>query len=298
MQNLYESLSRSQKSFNWRWFLNIAVAIVLSVLVAFIVTLSPFCGMDMYKSLLFHPMKYPVGDYKPVAVRGIVPSDHYFSGPGGVKLHAWFYQVPGAKHVLLWSHGNGGNVSLGKRYYDIFLAMQDSVFAYDYEGYGKSEGEPAMDNVCDDGHAAYHYLVDSLKVSPEKLILFGESLGTVVTGDLANTEKSAAVILQCPLYSVLDRGREIMPWLSLYPDWMWPRNGLNISRVFAAAHAPLLVIAGTDDHSTTVGQADKLVAAACQPKTYIRIPCAGHSDPAMVYSPMYSTGLQDFLMTH
>ncbi len=291
---LVARLVEGLRHFHWKFFFVSVLAIMAVLTSAFVILMSPFCAMSLYNRALFGPLKYPAGAYDQPNVDGITPSDHYFKAVDGNSLHAWYYQAPGAKHVVLWSHGQGANISYGKRLYSIFISEGNSVFAYDYEGYGRSEGQPTMDRICEDGHAAYHYLVDKLKVSPDRLILFGESLGTVVTGDVANTEKAGAVILQCPLYSVLDRGRELLPWLTLYPEWMWPRNGLNISRVFGKPHAPLLVIAGTKDRTTTVRQADILFAGASEPKTYIRIPGAGHTDPVMISSPIYLSGLRAF----
>ncbi|MFX5718508.1 hypothetical protein ABTE23_21015, partial [Acinetobacter baumannii] len=83
---------------------------------------------------------YPVGAYGQSVVQGVRPSDHYFVTANGNKLHGWFYQVAGAKHVIMWSHGMGANISYGRSFYNLFIKNGNSVFAYDYQGYGRSEG--------------------------------------------------------------------------------------------------------------------------------------------------------------
>jgi fermentation-respiration switch protein FrsA (DUF1100 family) len=261
------------------------------------VSLSPPIGAPLYNLVLFHPWKYPEGYYDRTVAAGIQAEDIYFNAPDGSKLHGWLYKWPDAHRIILFNHGNGGNITLRVGAAAMLLKTGNSVFMYDYEGYGRSEGQPSMNKICDDALAAYNLLTDSLHYAPNQIVLFGESLGTCVSGDLASHVKCAGVILECPLYSVLRRGNELLPVTRLYPDWMWPHNGLDNSHVFAAAHPPLLVIAGTKDNATPVAHADDLYAIASQPKSYVRIEGARHGDQVMMQSPEYHKQLRIFLST-
>jgi hypothetical protein len=179
----------------------------------------------------------------------------------------------------------------------MLLSTGNSVLAYDYEGYGRSEGEPSLEGVCQDGAAAYQYLIAHEHYAPKQIILFGESLGTLVTGNLAGSVNCAGVILECPLYSVHRVGCDVISYLDNYPDWAWTAAArqLDNSVALKKSHAPLLLIAGTADQITPVTYADDLFALAPLPKHLVRIDGAGHGDRVMRTSPDYSRGLQKFL---
>jgi fermentation-respiration switch protein FrsA (DUF1100 family) len=247
--------------------------------------------------LIFHPYKFPDGDYTNPVVAGVKASDVYFKTSNGNLLHAWFFKVPNERHVVLFSHGNGANWSVRRSLVAKFIKNHQSVFAYDYQGFGRSEGEPSIDGIVDDAYAAYNYLLNDLHYQPKQIILLGESLGTAVTGVISPTVESAGIILECPLYSLKRKGQELLPFIKAYPDWTWPHGGLDCSQSFAHHHAPLLLISGTADRMTPVSHADDLFAASSEPKTHIRINGAGHGDKVMARAPEFDKGLRDFLLT-
>jgi hypothetical protein len=153
-----------------------------------------------------------------------------------------------------------------------------------------------MDAICVDARAAYDYMVKDLHWDPHKIIIFGESLGTVVAGDLSSQVDCAGIVLQCPLYSVLRRGQEILVFVSMYPSFMWPHNGFDNGAILSKKHVPLLIVGGTLDKMTPIHHADELFAAACEPKAYVRIEGGGHTgDRVLMSSPRYAAGLQKFL---
>lgn len=292
--------SKKRIRFNWCWY----VSAVRFVMLSFLSFLSVFLliiyvylapGQPIYRLLLFHAVKYPIGIYKRSAVAGIQPVDAFFKSPDGKTLHGWFFKIQDAKQVVLLSHGNGGNIT--DRRALAFKLMQNhrSVFLYDYEGFGRSEGEPSMEALLENGEAAYKYLISNLHYTPDQIVLFGESLGTIVTAWLSTRQPSAGVILECPLYSLKRKAQEMLPYLKLYPEWSWPAGGLDISHDFTGTHAPLLIIAGTADSITPVTYADEIIALSTVPKNYVRIDDAGHGDPAMMRSREFDDGLRTFL---
>lgn len=290
---LAEKVNRMQ----WGFVLRGILAIIIGVPVLTIIALTPMIAQPVYNFLLFHPMKYPLGRYVNTAVHGIKPNDVYFESTSGSKLHGFIYKVPGAKRIVLISHGNGGNMSLRAHLAFMFLREGTSVFAYDYAGYGRSEGEPSMEGICEDARSAYNYLVSEEHWAPKSIILFGESLGTVVTGYLASTVDSAGVILECPLYSLRRIGGDLFYYPNIYPEWAWTQGGRQLDNSIALpkVHAPLLIIAGTADKLTPINYADELFELASSPKQIIRIKGAGHGDRAMMIAPEYSRGLHHFL---
>ena len=110
--------------------------------------------------------------------------------------------VPNARFTILHSHGNA--VDLGQMssfYLGLGTRINCNIFSYDYSGYGVSEGKPSEKNLYADIEAAWHALRTRLGISPENIILYGQSIGTVPTVDLASRYEVGAVILHSPLMS-------------------------------------------------------------------------------------------------
>jgi pimeloyl-ACP methyl ester carboxylesterase len=300
--NARSRLLKALRQFHWRWFFR-AVAVVLlmlpvvlmACLIVAVVALTPVLELPIYKSFVFRPLKYPIGYYDRLTLGGIKPSDHYFS-VNGSKLHGILYTVPDSPYVFFLSHGNGGNLTGRIDIIEKLLATHNSVFAYDYEGYGRSQGEPSLKGICDDARGAYNYLTTDLHYPWRHVILFGESLGTIATSDLARQVPYAGVILQCPMHSLRQRACELVPVLSIYPPCLWTARGFDNSAVFAGKHPPLLIIAGTKDVNVPINHADALFAEASQPKLYARISGGGHTgDTFLMNSPLYTNALRELL---
>ncbi|KTG43688.1 hypothetical protein cypCar_00007342 [Cyprinus carpio] len=109
---------------------------------------------------------------------------------------------PSARYTVLFSHGNA--VDLGQMssfYIGLGTRINCNIFSYDYSGYGVSTGKPSEKNLYADIDAAWHALRSRYGISPENIILYGQSIGTVPTVDLASRYECAAVVLHSPLTS-------------------------------------------------------------------------------------------------
>ena len=104
----------------------------------------------------------------------------YFHTEDGKRLHGWFFPLDGAFPVILFCHGNAGNIS--HRLFNVELLLKHGlqVFIFDYRGYGKSSGRPSEKGLYKDGLAAYDYLINERHILPEQIIMFGRSLGAAV----------------------------------------------------------------------------------------------------------------------
>uniref|UniRef100_A0A8C6MID3 Abhydrolase domain containing 17A, depalmitoylase a n=1 Tax=Nothobranchius furzeri TaxID=105023 RepID=A0A8C6MID3_NOTFU len=110
--------------------------------------------------------------------------------------------APNARFTVLFSHGNA--VDLGQMssfYIGLGTRINCNIFSYDYSGYGASTGKPSEKNLYADIDAAWHALRSRYGISPENIILYGQSIGTVPTVDLASRFECAAVVLHSPLTS-------------------------------------------------------------------------------------------------
>jgi pimeloyl-ACP methyl ester carboxylesterase len=282
-------------SFKWKWFLSRCLILSGVMAIAVWIFFSPL-NRVLFNFILFHPEASGSYDVKELA--GCKVKNVYFKASDGNKLHGWFIENPKARYTALLSHGNCGNLT-GRT--DLICLLLDSgvtIFAYDYEGYGRSEGQISMERACDDAQCAYKYLINAKKIDPDTIILCGESLGTGITGNLSSKVKSKGIILQCPFISLYQRATEILPIERLYPISTYPEGGLDNGSVFTKKHAPLLIIGGVTDRVIPIHHADELFNLALEPKTYIRIDGAGHSgDPKLVRSVEYIQGLKRFFTT-
>lgn len=110
--------------------------------------------------------------------------------------------TPFPKYTILFSHGNA--VDLGQMssfYYGLGSRLECNIFTYDYSGYGCSTGRPSEKNLYADIQAAWNALRSRYGISPSNIILYGQSIGTVPTVDLASHYDCAGVILHAPLMS-------------------------------------------------------------------------------------------------
>lgn len=168
------------------------------------------------RSLVYIPGDREVPDPPPLFALRHLPVE--FRTADSVLLHAWI--VPAARvdssgYWLLIAHGNYGSIGAGERP-EFYAAARDiglNLFAFDYRGFGRSGGRPSEAGLYRDGEAAYRYLTDSLQVSPDRIVLFGHSLGTGVATELATRVPSAALVLEAAYTSLPDVGQAAYPWL-------------------------------------------------------------------------------------
>lgn len=205
-----------------RWMLLTSLtASSLYFLASVILALSP---RELVKRHLFFPVRTRVYCTLPERIDGAILKHCQFRSRNkkGPLLHGAYIKKPGAKYVLLLHYGQGGNIAMNIGLARMALAAGQSVFAYDYRGYGMSYGEPSIEGLLDDGVAAHDYLVQDLKIPPSQLVQYGVSLGTGVACHVAEQRRSAAIILISPYTSLKDASRDSLPFLRLYPDSMFP----------------------------------------------------------------------------
>ncbi|KAK7872425.1 hypothetical protein R5R35_007029 [Gryllus longicercus] len=146
-----------------------------------------------------------------------------------------------ARFTILFSHGNA--VDLGQMssfYLGLGSRINCNIFSYDYSGYGVSTGKPSEKNLYADIDAAWHALRTRYGISPENIILYGQSIGTVPTVDLASRYEVGAVILHSPLMSGM---RVAFP--NTKRTWFFDAFP-SIDKV-PKVTSPVLVIHGTED---------------------------------------------------
>lgn len=295
--NLVNTLESIKWGFVARGVLFAVVALFVLTPLALYIGLAPVVAQPFYNKILFQGTNFPVKNWKDQKLNGVEPKEATFRAKSGNLLHGLMFDVPGASKTLLFSHGNGHNCTHRSWVLERLVESGVSVFVYDYSGYGKSTGEPSLENLCDDGEAALQYLTTVEKIPLKKIVLFGESLGTLVAGRLASQNQCAGVIMLCPLLSLRRVGGDRFDFLNYYPDFAFSRASreLDNGKALKNCEIPKLFVAGTADKLTRIEQADELVRSAAGPKQYVRIVGASHEDSKMSSDENFKKALSQFL---
>jgi len=107
--------------------------------------------------------------------------------------------------TILYSHGNAEDVGLTLPYLEALRRVTEcSIFAYEYEGYSLTQGQPTEQGCYDSINAAYEYLVNVKHIPKERIFIFGRSIGSGPSTDLASrcgADGCAGLILQSPIES-------------------------------------------------------------------------------------------------
>jgi fermentation-respiration switch protein FrsA (DUF1100 family) len=212
----------------------------------------------------------------------------------GVRLVSWSMPVNGGSgHWLLICHGNAGNISEAGRpyHYAGLRALGLSLFAFDYRGYGESEGVPTEEGLYRDAEAAYRHLRDSLAVPAERIVLFGHSLGSAVAVELASRVPVAGLVLDGALTSVVDRAQELFPYAPV--RWIAASRYDSMERI-GDLRIPKLFLHARGDEVVPITHGRRLFEAAAPPKRFVELR-GTHGDTFEVDSAAYYGAIGRFV---
>ncbi|HIJ79027.1 MAG TPA: alpha/beta hydrolase [Deltaproteobacteria bacterium] len=208
-----------------------------------------------------------------------------------VKLAAWFVPAPKGRGVILFCHGNGGNISHRLDSLQIFHDLGFHVLIFDYRGYGQSEGAPSEEGTYLDAEAAWQYLVGEKGFAPREIVLFGRSLGGAVAAQLAARHEPGGLILESVFTSVPDMAAQLYP---LLPARLLSRYGYDARQALAGVHCPLLVVHSPGDDIIPFSHGRQLYQAGNPPKSFLEI-SGDHNSGFITSGKRYRQGLADFL---
>lgn len=221
--------------------------------------------------------------------------DVWFPASDGVRLHGWLVPAAGARHTLLWFHGNAGNVShwvsnLG--YLNRMLGV--NILIFDYRGFGRSEGrlsDLSEEATYRDAEGAVAYLRGRAECARTRTVYFGQSLGCAIAIEASRRHPPAGLILETPLTSIRDMAREHYP---LVPR-IFIRTEYDSLAKIADVRVPLFLVHGDRDDHVPLGQAQRIFEAANEPKTFHLVRGASHSDTYVVGGAAYFDAWARFL---
>ncbi len=231
------------------------------------------------------------------------------------RIHGWWFDAPSKEHPVIALPDEPVNVlttpktilylcgkSNKKYYYNLtriqgFQQLGFSVLGIDYRGYGLSEGRsPNESRLYEDGRVTWEYLTKQRQISPQDIIIYGESLGGAVAIDLAVKQNNAAgLIVQSSFTSMVEQIRQLRPGLSIFPLRLIVHQRFNSLEKVKSLEIPVLFLHGTADTVVDYKMSRQLYYAAPEPKTLFFVPDGEHR---RLYQPgkhSYLLAIADFV---
>jgi len=236
---------------------------------------------------------YPTSSFnsKPTDFR-LNYEDVYFETEDKIKLHGWFFPLEGKYPVILFCHGNAGNISHRLENIKLLLEQNLQVFIFDYRGYGQSAGRPSEKGLYEDGSAAYDYLVKHKHIPPDKIVLFGRSLGASVAIEISLRKDVRCLIIESAFTSIKDMAKTI--FLFRVFSFLLPPHFNNLEKITQII-VPKLIIHGENDEIVPFSMGQKLYNTSKSPKFFYSIKGAGHNNTYIVGDKAYFENLKTFV---
>lgn len=206
--------------------------------------------------------------------------------PNGEKISALHLPNSTATYTVLYSHGNAEDLGRIRQRLEHLRTLGVSVFAYDYRGYGTSQGKPSEQNVYQDIEAAYQYLITTLAMSPSQIILYGRSLGSGPSVEIASREPISGLILESPFTSIF----RVITRIKILPFDRFD----NLSKI-AKVRCLVLFLHGTHDRLIPFHHSETLYKQVRSPKQLVAIAGADHNDLLEIAGTQYDQAIQTFL---
>jgi len=209
----------------------------------------------------------------------------------GVVIAGWYIPAKDEKGVVLFCHGNAGNVSDRLDSIKIFHDLGQSVLIFDYRGYGRSGGTISEKGTYLDAEAAWDYLIQAKHKSSKGIIIFGRSLGGAVAAETALRKGPACLILESTFMSVPSIAKKYYPWL---PVGLIAKYRYATVEKVGAIRCPKLIVHSREDEIIPFEHGRQLYEKALLPKEFLEIK-GGHNEGFMLSGDTYSQGLGRFL---
>ena len=196
------------------------------------------------------------------------------------RVHGWW--IPAEKSdapVMIYFHHNAINIGANVSQALQFHKLGYSIFLFDYRGFGQSEGAfPSESQLYEDAQAAWNYLTQTRQILPNRIVIYGHSVGGAIAIDLAAKHpEAAALIVQSSFTSMRDMTKRFgVYWL--FPIELLLRQHFDSLEKMKSIKMPVLIITGTEDIQIPVEMGERLYAAASEPKQLMIIPGGGHDN--------------------
>lgn len=211
-----------------------------------------------------------------------------------LMIHGWYIPNPETERVLLFFHGNAGNISHRGESIEIFHRLGFSILIIDYRGYGQSEGKPSEKGLYYDARAAWEYLTVTKGIKRENIVIFGRSLGGVIATELAAEVQPGYLFLESTFSSAKDMARRVFPVISRLVPLRFEFNTVEYIR---QVKSPLLYAHSPDDEIIPYELGEKVFLSANEPKYLLKM-VGGHNDGFILSQPRYEQEIARFFSLH
>lgn len=211
------------------------------------------------------PQYYGLEDY----------SDRAAFSQDGLRIQFWYKEAKPHYPTIVYFHGNAANLGNRAQSYKSFSDLGFGILALSYRGYGNSQGSPSEEGLYEDARAVIGYAYSELRLGSDRLIYYGESLGSGVAVQMATEHAPGAVVLEAPYTSVADRAGEIYFYV---PVHLLMKDQFDSIAKIKNINSPLLIFHGEKDGTIPISHGKKLLAAANEPKEAVFFPDRGHND--------------------
>lgn len=244
--------------------------VVKAAIFGYLIICAAACTLQ--RKIMYHPFTeiaapqtYGLTDFKELRLQDT----------DGTHIAAWYHAAHSGYPTLLFFHGNAGNIGNRSQYFQTLAQVGFGLLAIDYRGYGGSEGSPSEEGFYQDARAAMEYATQTLHLPLNRIIPYGESIGTGVAVKMATEFPVGAVVLQSPYTSIENIARLRFPWLPVH--WLILDKYDSLGRI-TNVHAPLLLFHGEVDAVIPVEEGRTLFAHANEPKQAVYFLGQGHND--------------------
>jgi pimeloyl-ACP methyl ester carboxylesterase len=295
MVSQFSLKNQKRHSVTAAWFIRILLALGLSL------TCSSCAWLDNQQRLLiYRPTAAPASTQVPL------PNGdrHYFLDLPGSKpaQRLAFWWMPHTQlnaPTLLYFHGTFRNLEGNLRKVEALRSAGFSVLGVDYRGWGESSPlVPSEKSIMQDAQVAW-YELQKLQPMAHLRLIYGHSMGSGVAVDLASrlaASDYAGLVLESAFTSFSEVAHEA-GWFTTVLDFFNPERFDSLSKI-GQIHAPLLMLHGDQDTTIPMVLGQRLYAAAAQPKQWVTIEGAAHSDLDQVDPERYRAALQHFVASH
>lgn len=209
----------------------------------------------------------------------------------GQKLSGWFIPHPSPRAVLLYFHGNTGNMSEPVPLLRILHNLNLAVLIIDYRGYGRSTGKPSEVGTYRDAEAAWAYLVNTRGITPEDIVIYGCSLGGAIAIWLATQHRPAALVAGSTFLNIRQIARDLFPMI---PVTLLSRIHYNNKKRIQQISCPVLIMHSTEDDLIPFEHGLGLFQTAKPPKEFLELR-GPHGEAVLVSEQKFIEAMDAFL---
>lgn len=254
------------------------ITVAITLIISLILKATGFFDQQFYRP--------SARTYGALTELGIQPENVSFSSADGTKLHGWFLR-PDVEPVgtVICFHGSDRNISHTTRNVYWMTEHGFNLFVFDYRGYGQSEGKPDRNGLVEDSAAAVDYVLTRRDVRPDRIILYGQSMGGQLALNAASLRLDVGIRLVISeatyarhSYHLSDKLGQFGPlWLVKWAGWLLTSDKYSGEKAIASLEStPVLLVHGTSDTGVSPYHSQRLFGAASDPKELWLYDGAGH----------------------